>query len=105
MERNFEILENDRNQSVDDFYKRFKEKLEEAHSFPTDYIFKYVVPAEQSVIARLHSVFEKANPSLSTRDSKNGKYTCITFKVPVNDADDVVIYYRQASAIEGIVAL
>lgn len=105
MKNKFEILENDKNLNVDDFYVNFKEKLEEVHSFPTDYLFKYVVPADENILARLHAIFENSNANVSTRDSKNGKYTSITFKVPVNDANDVIIYYRQASAIEGILTL
>lgn len=105
MEKKFEILDNDKNLHIDDFYLRFKEKLEETHTFPSDYIFKYIVPADQSKIARLHSVFNHPEANISTRDSKNGKYTSITIKVPVNDANDIVIYYRQASEIEGIIAL
>lgn len=105
MEKKYEILESDRNQHADDFYLRFKEKLEETHSFPTDYMFKYIVPSEQNIIARLHAIFENSTANISMRDSKNGKFTSITIKVPVSDADDVVIYYRQAAAIEGIVML
>ena len=105
MERKIEILGSDKNQHVDDFYVRFKEKLEEGHLFPTDYVFKYIVPAEQSIIAKLHSIFEKSKASIYTRESKNGKYTSLTIKVSVNDADDIIIYYRQAAAIEGIVML
>lgn len=105
MEKKYEILENDKNKSADDFYQNFKVKLEEAHTFPTDYIFKYVVPADQSIIAKLNAIFEKSNPTVSMRDSKTGKYTSMTFKVPVSDADDVILYYRQATAIDGIVAL
>lgn len=105
MNTKFEILEKDKNQSHDDFYIKFKEELERSHSFPLEYLFKYIVPSEQSKIAQLHSIFENANASISTRDSKNGKYTSLTIKVHVNDADDIVIYYRQAAAIEGIMAL
>jgi len=105
MNENIKVLEHDRNQHTDDFYLKFKERLEQIHSFPSDYIFKYIVPAEQSIIARLHSIFSSANPSISSRDSKNGKYTSVTIKVPVNDADDVVIYYRQTAVIEGILML
>lgn len=105
MDEKIKILENNRNQHSDDFYLKFKERLEQTHSFPSDYIFKYIVPAEQSKIAKLHSIFSSANPSFSSRDSKNGKYTSFTIKVSVNDADDVVIYYRQAASIDGIVML
>lgn len=105
MNENIKVLENDRNQHTDDFYIKFKERLEKTHSFPSDYIFKYIVPAEQSIIAKLHSIFSSANPSISSRDSKNGKYTSMIIKVPVNDSDDVIIYYRQAAVIDGIVML
>lgn len=105
MNEKMKVLGNDRNQYTDDFYLKFKERLEQTHSFPSDYIFKYIVPAEQNIIAKLHSIFSNANPSISTRDSKNGKYTSITIKVAVNDADDVVIYYRQAAVIDRIVML
>lgn len=105
MDKRFEVLGNDKNQHTDDFYVNFKEKLEQAHSFPSDYIFKYITPSEQSAIARLHSIFESAYSSFTTRDSKNGKYTCVTIKVPVNDADDIIIYYRQTASIEGLMAL
>lgn len=105
MNEKIKVLENDKNQHKDDFYLKFKERLEETHTFPLDYMFKCIVPAEQSIIAKLHSIFSSANPIVSTRDSKNGKYTSVTIKVPVNDANDVVIYYRQAAAIDGIVLL
>lgn len=105
MNEKIKVLEKDRNQQTDDFFLTFKERLEQTHSFPSDYIFKCIVPAEQSIIAKIHSIFSSANPSVSTRDSKNGKYTSITIKVPVNDANDVVIYYRQAAAIDGIMLL
>lgn len=99
------IIQNDKDQTTDDFYRQFKERLEQTHSFPTDYIFKYIVPADQNNIAKLHAIFSSANPSVTTRESKNGKFTSLTFKVQVHDADDVVLYYRQAAAIEGIVML
>lgn len=105
MDKNIEVLENDRNLHADDFYVKFKEKLVQTHSFPTDYIFKYIVPSDQSKIARLHSIFENSNGSISSRDSRNGKFTSVTIKVPVNDADDIIIYYRQAAVIEDIVML
>lgn len=105
MKEKIEIFDNDKNQSVDDFYVTFKEKLQEIHTFPTDYLFKFILPSEQSNIAKVHAIFENANTNLSIRDSKNGKYLSITIKVAVSDADDVIIYYRQVAAIDGVVML
>jgi len=105
MNEKIKIIENDINQPIDDFYLTFKDKLEKAHTFPTDYIFKFILLSDEKIIAKLYSIFENANASYSTKDSKNGKYTSITIKVAVTDADDVVIYYRQVSSIEGILML
>lgn len=105
MKTKIEILENDKNQNVNDFYLTFKEKLETVHTFPSDYIFKFIVSSKACDIAKVYSIFENAGASFSTRDSKNGKYSSITVKTPVNDAEDVIIYYRQVAAIEGIVVL
>lgn len=105
MNGKIEIMENDKNQHIDDFYLTFKQKLQEIHTFPSDYVFKFIVASNQSNIAKVHSIFEKANACFSIRDSKNGKYSSITVKAPVSDADDVVIYYRQVAAIDGVMML
>ena len=105
MKPNNKTTDNSGNQPADDFYSDFRRKLEQAHSFPTQYMFKFIVPSEQSVIARLYAIFDDSAADISTRDSKNGKYISISTKVQVNDPDDVIIYYRQAAAIEGVVML
>ncbi len=106
MKEKFEIFENDKNQQASDFYIDFKEKLEENTNFPSDYLFKFIVPTDEQTIAQVQGIFandEKA--SFSSRDSKNGKYTSLTIKVHVKDADEVVNYYKQTSEIKGIVTL
>jgi len=105
MNEKVKIIGNDKNQTMDDFYLTFKEKLEETHIFPTDYIFKFILSSNEKNIARLYSIFENANASYSVKDSKNGKYTSVTIKTPVSDANDIVIYYRQVASIDGIMML
>lgn len=105
MEKKIDIIGNDDNLRSEDFYQKFKEELEKIHTFPTDYLFKFIVPADQSTIAQIYAVFENSGANISTRDSSNGKYTSITAKVSVHDANDVVIYYKQVSAIKGVVML
>lgn len=105
MNENINNLEIDGTQQNDDFYPAFKKKLENVYQFPTDYTFKFIVPSDESIIARLHAIFEKANPSISNRESRNGNYTSLTIKVQANDADDIVHYYKEASNIEKVVML
>jgi len=105
MNKKIEIIENVKNQPMDDFYVRFKEKLEETHTFPTDYIFKFILPSDKKNIAKLYSIFECGNATFSLKDSKTGKYIGVTIKMPVNDASDIVIYYNQVSSIDGVMML
>lgn len=105
MKKNFEILENDKNQSEDDFYRDFQSKLEESQRFPGEYIFKYIVPTDEKTIAMIYAIFNDPKANISTRESSNGKYTSFTIKLEVQDAHDVILYYRQTSKIEGIVTL
>jgi len=105
MNGKIEIIEKDKNQHIDDFYLAFKEKLENTHTFPTDYIFKFILSSDDSNIAKLYSIYEKADATFSTKDSRNGKYTSITIKVSVNDVNDIIIYYRQVATIDGIMML
>jgi len=105
MNGKIEIIERDKNQHIDDFYTAFKNKLEETHIFPTDYVFKFILSADESNIAKLYSIYEKADATFSMKDSRNGKYTSVTIKTSVNDANDIIIYYRQVAAIDGVMML
>ena len=105
MNGKIEIIENDKNQSINDFYQTFKEKLEETHIFPTDYIFKFILSSDEKKIAKLYAIFESVKANFSLKDSRTGKYISVTIKAPVNDADDILIYYRQVASIDGIVML
>ena len=105
MNEKVKIGKSDKDRNIDDFYLTFKQKLKETHTFPTDYIFKFIMSSNQGNIAKVYTIFANANASFSSRDSKNGKYSSITIKTRVNDADDVVIYYRQVAAIDGVMML
>lgn len=105
MEEKMKIIENDKNQNVDDFYTKFKQKLEEEHTFPCNYMFKFIVPADKEKIATLQKIFDGSDATVSTRDSKNGKYTSVTIQTKVHDANDVIIYYRQVAEVDGVVML
>jgi len=79
----------------------FREKLDQHHSWPSLYIFKFIVPTgKESAVKKLfpnHTATEKA--------SKQGNYTSLTVQMMAPSADAVIDIYVQASTIEGIVAL
>jgi hypothetical protein len=79
----------------------FRQKLDQYHSWPVLYVFKFIVPRgkddEVKKLFPLHSATEK--------ESKNGNYTSLTIQMMVPSADAVIDVYQKASGIEGLIAL
>lgn len=89
----------------EEFYKKLRKQLEEVHTWPTTYLFKFIIPADLEKFAEIERVFDNTDAQISTRDSSKGKYTSVTVKVPMKDPDDVIKRYKEVSKIEGIVSL
>ncbi|MCD9016985.1 DUF493 domain-containing protein [Parachryseolinea silvisoli] len=79
----------------------FREKLDQHYTWPSLYIFKFIVPKgkeeDLKQLFPLHTPTEKA--------SKQGNYTSITMQMMMPSSDAVIDVYVKASQIEGIVAL
>jgi putative lipoic acid-binding regulatory protein len=79
----------------------FQKKLDDFHSWPTLYVFKFIVPKgkedELRQLFPLHTASEK--------ESKNGNYTSLTLQMMMPSADAVIQVYKKAAIIEGIIAL
>ena len=81
--------------------QNFREKLDQHHSWPSLYIFKFIVPkGKEEDVRKLfpnHTVTEKL--------SRQGNYTSLTVQIMAPSSEFVIDIYLQASVIEGIVAL
>ncbi len=79
----------------------FKAKLDQVHSWPTLYMFKFIVPKgkefEVKSLFPLHTTLEK--------ESKNGNYISLTFQMMMPSSEEVISVYTKVSEIEGIIAL
>jgi putative lipoic acid-binding regulatory protein len=42
---------------------------------------------------------------ISVRDSKNGKYLGLSFKLQVFSSDEIMAFYEKASKVKGVIAL
>ncbi|MFW6415235.1 MAG: DUF493 family protein [Thermodesulfobacteriota bacterium] len=77
----------------------FKQKLDQNHNWPDKYMFKFIVPAQKT--ADIMDLFQKED-HISTRESKNGKYICVTARCLVASSEEVLEVYEKASQIEGV---
>jgi len=80
---------------------RMHHLVEATHKFPCVFQFKFVVPTGACDAVR--RLVQKAN--VSTRISTGGRYTALTLRAKMDNADQVVSVYERASAIKGVIAL
>lgn len=89
----------------EEFYKSLKTKLENNHPFPEDYLFKFIIPNDNEKLSEIYQVFDKLKYTISTRESKNGKYIATSLLVFVMDADQVINLYQEVAKVEDIIML
>ena len=87
------------------FYKKLKKKLKQDTTFPTKYLFKFIVPSEISKIDAIENLFNHQGAVISKKTSKTGKYTSVSIHIIMKKADDIILKYQQAEKIEGIISL
>ncbi|UZT98883.1 DUF493 family protein [Chryseobacterium fluminis] len=100
-----DILQGNQHSNPEEFYSSLKEKLEGHHDFPEDYLFKFIIPTDQSKLTEIYKVFDGIKFTLGNRESKNGKYTACNINAFVLDADQVVHIYKEVARIEGVILL
>ena len=93
------------NKETEDFYIRLKSELEESSSWPSVYLYKFIVPTTATNINLVENTFNNMGAVIQTHSSKTGKYTSISINVTMQDADKVIEKYQELSTIEGIISL
>ena len=100
-----DIADKNKIEDQEAFYTSLKEKLEQTHDFPEDYLYKFIVTNDQSKLTDIYKVFDGIKFTMTNRDSKNGKYTAISINAFVLDADQVIKIYKEVGLIEGVMML
>lgn len=88
-----------------DFYTRLKEELINATLWPSEYLYKFIVPSDAHKIAKVEAVFNDLGAVITTQQSKTGKFTSISVSVTMPSAQSVIDKYVAVSDIEGIISL
>lgn len=87
------------------FYIRLKEELTATSEWPSEYLYKFIVPNEANNVAEVENAFNNLGAVIKTLQSKNGKYTSISINVTMESPDVVIQKYIAVSTIEGIISL
>ncbi len=88
-----------------DFYDNFRVKLNSVEQFPSIYTFKFIVKADSNAQEDVKQLFTHDSTKFSEKESSGGKYKSITVETFVNNAEDVIDYYKKVSRIESVMML
>ena len=81
--------------------EKFKSLLDESLTYPTDYTFKFIAPAEQS--QDLIGLLEGCK--VDTKPSAKGNYMSFTAVKRVQNSDEILGLYQSAARIPKIISL
>ncbi len=92
------------NEKDEERLRVLKEKLDEHHTWPSIFMYKFVVPTDQEKINQIHSIFGES-AEFRERLSKKGNYTSITVREMMLSAEAIFNRYREIGKIEGVISL
>lgn len=90
---------------TDAFYERLKTQLSEDTTWPSEYLYKFIVPSSLEKIAEIEAVFDGLDAFTTLRDSSKGNYTSVSVKVVMESPEAVVEKYLEVSKVEGVISL
>ena len=88
----------------EDKFTELRKKLNETQTYPTVYMFKFIIQADNRKIALVESKFSD-EATISQKESANGKYISITIKEVMLDADSIIEKYKEMEGVEGLISL
>ena len=88
-----------------DFYKKLEASLNETTTFPTKYMFKFIIPTDKDKSVAIETIFDNLGAVIDSKPSKTGKYTSLTILVNMNSAEDIIQKYKEVSKVEGVISL
>lgn len=87
------------------FYKNLKEKLSNDTLWPSEYLYKFIIPTDEHKVAQIETIFLNMDASVQTKSSSKGNYTSVSVLVKMKNPDAVIEKYLEVSIIEGIISL
>ena len=90
---------------MEDKYGKLRIALEELETWPTVYMFKFIVKSDKKAIAQIEALFNTKEAQVTMRESAKGNFVSITAQEMMLSPDEVINRYKSAEGIEGILSL
>jgi putative lipoic acid-binding regulatory protein len=98
-------MDTEKEKEVREFYERLKKELELSSTWPSLYLFKFIVPTNSENILRVQDAFDCMGAVIKTTKSKTGKFTSVSVDVMMKDSQEIIDKYIELSTIKGIISL
>ena len=89
----------------EEFYARLKTQLAESTTWPSNYLYKFIVPTDADKIERIQDIFDNTGAVIESKKSKKGKYTSVSVTVNLKNPDEVIKKYKEVGEVEGVISL
>ena len=99
------LLQMSSEKKVKEFYNRLRSQLEGDTSWPSLYLYKFIIPTSLGKIAEIETIFDGTNAEISARESSKGTYSSLSIKVIMDSPDAVIQKYKEVSKVEGVISL
>jgi len=89
-----------------EFYANLKKQLQDTAMWPSEYLYKFIVPTKEEKIEKVESIFNDMGAVIKTKQSKKGTYTSVSINVRMKNPDAVIDKYKEvANKVEGVISL
>ena len=85
----------------DEWWSRFQAMLDDQVDWPSDYMFKFIVPSAS--LDALKMIFGRI--PVRIRVSNKGNYVSVTAKMEMHSSEEVIAVYSAAAKVEGVISL
>ena len=91
--------------NTEEFYKKLKGRLVETTLWPSEYLYKFIVPSDNQKIAEIENIFDNMGAVINTKASSKGTYTSVSIHVKMKNPDAVIDKYKEVAKVEGVISL
>ncbi|MGY0392688.1 DUF493 family protein [Bizionia sp. KMM 8389] len=90
----------------EEFYQKLKSQLYDTASWPSEYLYKFIVKTSGDSIKEIESIFDNMGAVIHNKESKNGKYTSVSINVKMKLPEDVIAKYKEVTEnVKGVISL
>ncbi|MBL7474168.1 DUF493 family protein [Robertkochia sediminum] len=92
-------------QEAEAFYQRLHDELEKSTTWPSQYLYKFIVKSEEGKMEAIEKLFDNTGAVIRKKASSGGKYTSVSINVVMDSPEAVILKYKEVGKIKGVISL